>query len=193
MRIVISFILLLIGIIAEVILFINLHHSEKTQKFALRLLLHVPGIIALSNSLIMSTLSECFDPKANDHAFRKEEFYKIAVDDLPDSVITRPTDIGILTANKSRNRIFNIDPQEIVGKEFATFTKLFHSGILSDLVFEGAMPFEREAVFINQSGSEKYILLHFHPLQYLIIINSHDTTQAVLDNKLITEERRKID
>ena len=193
----IGFVLLIIGIIFDLAIFIILQSSEARQKFALRLLLHCPGNVVISNAHISQLLAGNFAEKQIDSTTRDAEFYDVLVKDMPDAVLTLDLNGKILTANNATTRIFGIKEEELVGTQIEDFGNRFQAPnpflVCQKKPLTPEDDFESTHIFTKQDNTEIYTDITFTVLNDNLLVTMRDDTQTVMYNKLIQDERGKSD
>ena len=193
----VSFALLIIGIFVEIAFLIVLHISEERQKFALRLLLHCPGNVIVTNAHITAILAGNFSLKHTDSTTRDAEFYDVLVTDLPDSVIIANIEGSILSANKATQIVYGIEPETLVGTSLTDMGKNIYGNdnpftALTDQQ-QNNQGFEKQLHFTKEDGNVIHVELIVSIVHESIIVTTRDITQTVMYNKLITDERTKSD
>ncbi|OHT01476.1 Adenylate and Guanylate cyclase catalytic domain containing protein [Tritrichomonas foetus] len=190
-----SFGILLIAVIIEIVFIYSINKSEERQKFALKLLLHCPGNIIVSNSHISSILGGNFKTRQVDSTTRNSEFYDKLVKDIPDSVIICNLDGKIMSINYATERIFELEDHEIVNTNIVEFGKRFKEENPFESYFgvNQKMNCDKEVSFVKPDGNLSKIELTINSISDAIIATSRDITQTFMYNQLITDERSKSD
>ena len=171
--------------------------SEDRQRFILRLLLHLPVQIVVSNTHLSHILTGNFSLQNVDSTTRDSQFYDNLVKEIPDGVITTDANGLIMTANKATGQIFNINEEELIGKPISEFASKFKAPNQLSQIGQKQLTKEDNIseciVFVKEDGSELHIDTNICVAHDSIIISLCDNTQTVMYNKLITEERNKSD
>ena len=191
----VSYCILVIVFLCEVVLIRYLYISENRQKFALRLLLHCPGNVVVSNSHITALLSGNFHEKQIDSTLRDAEFYEILVKDMPDSIIICDIDGIIQTVNNATKRIYSVEPSELVGKHIATIGDKFNNGNPFKEIFDKTEKVNTETclVYKDEEGNDVHLEMAFTVLGESCLVTTRDVTQTVNYNMLISDEKAKSD
>ncbi|OHS96775.1 Adenylate and Guanylate cyclase catalytic domain containing protein [Tritrichomonas foetus] len=190
-----AFIFLIIAIIAELVHMRFLYISENRQKFALRLLLHCPGNVVVSNSHITALLSGNFHEKQIDSTTRDAEFYEILVKYMPDSIIILDLDGNIKSANNATQRIYGIDTTHLTGSHITKLGDRFKDGNAFKEIFDKAekVSCDKNCVYVDDEGNDVHIEMSFTVLTENYLVTTRDVTQTVNYNLLITDEKMKSD
>ncbi|OHT07880.1 Adenylate and Guanylate cyclase catalytic domain containing protein [Tritrichomonas foetus] len=194
----VSYALLAIAIIFEIAFIVVINMSEERQKFALRLLLHCPGNVVVSNSHITAILAGNFSLKHIDSTTRDAEFYDVLVKDLPDSVIICDLMGNIISANVATGRVYGLDIEQLVNTPISDLGKQIFG---DDNPFQGIpesqqnsfVGFEKNFEFKRNDGNIIHVVLSLSMVHESLIVSTRDITQTVMYNKLISDERAKSD
>ena len=192
-----AFGLLAAGIIFEIAILVILSNSEARQKFALRLLLHCPGNVVISNSHITQLLAGNFTEKQIDSTTRDAEFYDVLVKDMPDAVLTLDLTGKILTANNATTRIFGLKEEDLIGHTIEEFGSNFKEPnpflVCQKKPLTPEDDFEACHVYNKPGGAEIYTDVTFTVLNENLLVTMRDDTQTVMYNRLIADEKAKSD
>ena len=194
--------LLFLALIVELAFIRNLTLSEQRQKFALRLLLHCPGNVIVTNPNITALLSGNFKEKQIDATSRRSDFYDLLLKEMPDSIIVMDLSGNIQTISNSTTRIYGYSRDELVGNNISMLSEGFEgenpfAGIFDekDKALLAKKSFEKTVVYKKpgEGGGTVHLELTFSVIGDNCIASSRDTTQTVMYNRLIAEERAKSD
>lgn len=191
--------LLLVGIIFEIIAFLQVLSIEKHIRSVLYLLLHCPQMIVMSTSKITMVLHGDFSMMKGDMTKRTSEFYGSVFSLLPDAVlICDPVTYVISAASQSCQRIINKSPEELVGENAKSIlnTGPFNCDV-SDL-FKNASNSSGasatvEVAIKDKEGSQMHLEISTVRVSGQVIIVIRDITGTVRYNMLIADERKKSD
>lgn len=198
----ISYGLLVVAIIVEFVFIRDMTLSEQRQKFALRLLLHCPGNVIVTNPNITSILAGNFKEKQIDGTNRKSEFYDLLLKEMPDSIIVMDLTGNIQTISNATMRIFGMKEEDLVGQNISVLSEGFEgenpfAGIFEekDKTLLAKKSFEKTVVYKrkDESSGSVHLELTFSVIGDNCIASSRDVTQTVMYNRLIAEERAKSD
>ncbi|OHT13831.1 Adenylate and Guanylate cyclase catalytic domain containing protein [Tritrichomonas foetus] len=190
-----SFVVAGVVFIVIVLYLYMMYISENKQKYAMTLLLHCPGKVVLSNANAVSLLSGNFKQTTSDFTTRDSDFYDNLVEEMPDSMIILKVDGTVVTANKSTERIYGINKEEIIGNHITNFGERFTNTNPFKEVFEGVekKTFERSDLSVKVGDDERFIEMQFVVMAEWLFTVSRDITQKVMYDKLIQEEKTKSD
>ncbi|EAY04508.1 Adenylate and Guanylate cyclase catalytic domain containing protein [Trichomonas vaginalis G3] len=193
-----AFAILFVGLIFEAVILGLLSSSENRQKFALRLLLHCPGNIVITNPYLAQLLAGNFKDRRNETSTGDAEFYEVLVKDMPDAILMLDMTGKILSSNNSIERIFGIKNEDIVNHSVIEFGNDFRNGNPFSLIetkkqLTSEDDFEVCQVYKKKDESEVHVNLTFTVLNQNIIVTMRDDTQTVMYNILIQDERTKSD
>ena len=199
-----GFLLMALSIVIEIVFLVAIQMSEDRQKFALKLLLFCPSNVILNNRHISSILAGDFRETNLDTTTRDAEFYDQLVMEMPDSILTLDLNGNLTMANKSTWRIFDWQPDDISGKSieeigarfegdnpFQDLVEKINLGSLKEKDKDKNMP-PRVATY-RRGEDIVHVEITVTILPESIIIVMTDTTQSVLYNRLIADERAKSD
>jgi len=196
-NIILAVFLFVMGLIVEVSLIIALTESEQRQKFALRLLLHCPGNIVLSNPHISRILSGNFTDRHVDQTTRDAEFYDSLVEGMPDAVITSDINGTIISVNAATHRICGVSNSQLIGSKLSDFGQKFKDSnpfdLFNDRQITSTVDFEKKLLFIRPDGGEIFADTILAVLGETIMVSIRDESQTATFNKLIADEKNKSD
>ncbi|OHT14671.1 Adenylate and Guanylate cyclase catalytic domain containing protein [Tritrichomonas foetus] len=190
-----SFTVLAVILIFLIMYIYALNKSEERQRYALSLLLHCPGKVVMSNANVTAILTGNFKSTSLDYTTRDADFYENLVEEMPDAMIILKTDGTIVSLNKSTERIFQINREEMVGQSIVKLGDIFANENPFKDTFSAAdkKPFERDDLIIMKDGVEHWIEMQFVVMAEWTFVDARDITQNVMYNKLIQEEKMKSD
>ena len=198
----IIYVLLVIAIITELIFLRDMAMSESRQKFALKLLLHCPGNVVVSNPSITALLSGNFQEKSIDSTNRKSDFYELLVQEMPDAIIILDHNGIIQNVNTATHRIFGFEKDALVGQSITVLGEQFHGDNPFHGIFDQRdkssnlekMSFEKTLVYEKPGESGQ---MHIEVMLTIVgenaFVSGRDVSQTVTYNKLIADERAKSD
>lgn len=194
----VSWVMFALALIFECSMVTTLIYSESRQKFALRLLLHCPANVVVSNSTITALLSGNFSSKQVDSTTRDAEFYDVIVQDMPDAILTTDMEGKILTANKASERIWGILPADLLGTHVMELGDKIKQENCFKFFQDKAQVneqanFEKVLCYVGPSGEEIQLEITVSVLPEHAIVTARDVTQNVMYNRLISDERAKSD
>ena len=201
-NIAIIFALLIVAILIELVFLRLISLSENRQKFALRLLLHCPGSVVVSNPNITTLLAGNFAEKHIDSTNRNSEFYDVLVQEMPDSIIIMNLEGKITTVNKATPRVFDVEAESLIGQPISTaigqnfkdenpFKDMFEKQDKTDK--PDRTPFEKHCIYIKPDKTEIHVEISFIAFNENLCVTTREVTQTVMYNKLISDERARSD
>jgi len=189
--------LVCVCVILEFVLYSHINRSEKIQKFMLKLLLQAPSNMLLSNSTFVNILSGNFIDKVYENSINTVKVYQSLVQHSPESIIITDKKGIISFANNATNRILSLNPDNLINKNIVEVgTGFSDSNPFHDIeVKTQKLDNEKELhlKYHNEQNSISYIEVKIDHLNENIVVTMKDETQSIVYNKLITDERLKID
>ncbi|OHT10801.1 Adenylate and Guanylate cyclase catalytic domain containing protein [Tritrichomonas foetus] len=185
-------IIIVIAASIEIYLSHILKKYEDKQKFSLRLLLHCPGEVVIANRYISALLSGNFNENKLDIMSRDEEFYDVLVKDMIDSIIIIGLDKKIISINNASKRIYDIDIDKLIGENISVIGDRFMTENPFLKITE-LMDTEERYWYDGGDRGELHLIVSFRNLGDSYLITTHDETQTVMYNMLISDEKAKTD
>ncbi|KAK8840248.1 hypothetical protein M9Y10_031193 [Tritrichomonas musculus] len=190
--------LAIVGLVFVVITLIYVSLDSKKLKFALSLLLHVQSQVIMQTQKIVDVLNGHFVSKGKDSKTRNHKFFTEIVSILPDSVITINNQMEITAANKSTERVYSMEADELVGTKISDFLSSSYFSENMTKVVENATPANAPCnpvlvQYTKGQNSTNYLELSCVSFNQFLVLTTRDVTRMFVYNTLIEEERSKSD
>ena len=191
-------VMLVIAFIIVIIVNVFVTIDSAKLKFALSLLLHVQSSVIMQTQKIIDVLNGHFTSKSKDSKTRNQRFFTEVVSSLPDSIIIINNQMEITAANKSTERIYNVNSSDLVGtkiNDFLTSSKFSDdmSSLVANASTVAAAVQPTNAQYKKENGSANHLELSCITFNQFFVLTTRDVTRMFVYNTLIEEERAKSD